>query len=84
MAKKVAPLSKEAKAVYEVLKNAEKPLTLAELAKKVEGLNSAHLTALKNRGLVGAEKVTKEVTVVQKREVNEYTVTDGVELTEED
>jgi membrane carboxypeptidase/penicillin-binding protein PbpC len=46
--------------------------TLAELKDALPDVNSAHLTALVNRGLVSAEKVEKEVTRVVKTKVNRY------------
>jgi hypothetical protein len=46
-------------------------------------LNSAHLTALTNRGLISADKVEVEVATVVKRKVNKYTVTDkGMNFTD--
>jgi DNA-binding PadR family transcriptional regulator len=42
----------------------------------IEGLNSANLTALVNRGLVSAEQVIVEVPTIVKRKVNAYTITD--------
>ena len=46
-------------------------------------INSAHLTALTNRGLISADKVEVEVPTVVKRKVNRYTITDkGMNFTE--
>lgn len=42
----------------------------------LQDLNSAHLTALVNRGLVEAEKVVVEVPTVVKRKVNKYRLTE--------
>ncbi len=72
-------LSPVAKEVLEVLKSAGKSMTLAEIKEVMPNANSAHLTALKNRGLVGAEQVEKEVVTVAKRKVNEYAVLEDVE-----
>lgn len=73
MAKKVAALSAKALEVLEVLKNSDKALTLADLKASVANLNSSHLTALRNRNLVSADSVEKEVVTVAKRTVNVYT-----------
>ena len=43
----------------------------------LEGLNSAHLTALVNRGFAEAVDVEVEVVTVVKRKVKAYTVTDA-------
>lgn len=71
---KVNPLSPGAVQALEILKAADAPMTLAEMN---EGLDtpiaSAHLTALKRRGLVDSEKV--EIEVVTVREVNAYSAT---------
>ena len=72
-------LSPVAKEVLEVLKSAGKSMTLAEIKEVMPNANSAHLTALKNRGLVGAEQVEKEVVTVAKRKVNEYAVLEDLE-----
>lgn len=66
----------------EVLKN--QSLTASELKDLgLNELNSAHLTALANRGLIVADKVEVEVQTVVKRKVNKYTVTDkGMSFTE--
>ena len=42
----------------------------------LEGLNSAHLVALVNRGLVESTDVEVEVVTVVKRKVKAYTVTE--------
>jgi len=81
MAKKVAALSAKALEVLEVLKTSGKPLTLAELKESVANLNSSHLTALRNRNMVAADSVEKEVVTVAKRTVNVYT---AVEVEAED
>ena len=74
MAKKVAALSATAVEILEVLKSAEKPMTLAEIKEVVPTANSAHLTALRNRSKVGAVEVEKEIVTVSKRKVLEYNV----------
>lgn len=71
MAKERA-LSPVAQEVYEALKGAGRPVTLAEIKEIVSGANSAHLTALKTRGLVSAEQVEKETVRVVKSKVNVY------------
>jgi len=74
MAKKVAALSDKAQEVLEVLTASEVALTLADLKELVDGVNSSHLTALRNRGLVAADKMEKEVVTVAKRTVNTYSI----------
>ena len=74
MTKKVAELSAKAKEVLEVLTASKTALTLAELKELVANVNSSHLTALRNRNLVSADKVEKEVVTVAKRTVNTYSV----------
>ena len=71
---KVAELSAVAKEVFEVLKGAEKPMTFAEVKEVVPGAATAHFTALRKRGMVGAKEVEKEVVTVVKRTVLEYAV----------
>ena len=82
MAKKVAVLSEGAIAVFNAMKEAGRPLTMQELKDAGVNANPAHFTALKNRGLISAEKVEKEVITVAKREVNEYALIEGAELPE--
>ena len=72
MANKV--LSPKSLEVLEILKGSNEAVTMSDL--NLEGLNSAHLTALVNRGLVTADKVIVEVPTVVKRKVNAYTLTD--------
>ena len=79
---KTRELSAKAKEVLEVLRASEKALTLAELKEVVADLNSSHLTALRNRNLVSAEEVEKEVVTVVKRKVNSYSVTATAEEVE--
>jgi len=55
----------------------EGTFTMSDLVEKgVESLNSAHLTALVNRGLITAEKVVIEVPTIVKRKVNAYSLTE--------
>jgi hypothetical protein len=79
---KVAPLSEGAIAVFNAMKEAGRPLTLDEVKGMGIEANPSHFTALKNRGLVSAEKVEKIVVVEAKREVNVYTLVDGAEIAE--
>ena len=74
MAKQVAPLSPEAKAIYDLMVQEQRALTLAEVVKLGVPANSAHFTALKNRGMINAEKIEKEVVSVSKRKVNVYSL----------
>jgi predicted transcriptional regulator len=83
MAKKVAALSEKALEVLAVLTASDKALTLAELKETVKDLNSSHLTALRNRNLVSADSVEKEVVTVAKRTVNVYTAVEVAEATDE-
>ena len=84
MGKKETPLS--AKAV-EILKDLREngASTVAEIKERgIEGVNSSHLTALKNRGLVTSVNVEKEVVTVTKRKVLEYSIVDSDTETETD
>jgi hypothetical protein len=67
-------LSPKSLEVLQSLKGIDKAITMADLG--IENLNSAHLTALVNRGLVVAEKVIVEVPTVVKRKVNAYSLTE--------
>ena len=69
--KPLSPVSQEA---LDFLKGRTEPTIMAEI--EVEDLNSANLTALKNRGLIEAVQVTVEVPTVVKRKVNAYSLTD--------
>lgn len=74
---KLAKLSEGALKALEAIKTAGKSVTASELKELgLEGLNSAHLKALENRGLVTAVEVEKEIVAVVKRKVKEYTVTE--------
>ena len=68
------PLSEKSLLALQALRGADEPVVMAELG--VEGLNSANLTALVNRGLAEAVQVVVEVPTVVKRKVNAYTLTD--------
>jgi hypothetical protein len=68
------PLSPKSIEVLEILKSTDKATIMSDL--NVEGLNSANMTALVNRGLVVAEQVVVEVPTIVKRKVNAYTITD--------
>jgi hypothetical protein len=70
----VKVLSPKSVEVLEVLKSATSAIVMSEMG--IEGLNSANLTALVNRGLVVAEQVIVEVPTIVKRKVNAYTITD--------
>jgi hypothetical protein len=67
-------LSPKSLEVLEILKGATAPTVMSDM--QVEGLNSANLTALVNRGLVVAEQVVVEVPTVVKRKVNAYSLTE--------
>lgn len=67
-------LSPKSLEVLQALKGIEDSVTMNDL--KIENLNSAHLTALVNRGLVIAEKVIVEVPTIAKRKVNAYALTE--------
>jgi DNA-binding transcriptional ArsR family regulator len=70
--KKVAPLSDTANEILDVLKASETPLTLAQIKEVVPSANSAHLTALRTRGLVEGEQVEIEVVKTTKAKVLQY------------
>jgi DNA-binding transcriptional ArsR family regulator len=71
MAKTVAKLTEGALRALEALKGVESPVTLAELnAGLDQAVGSAHLTALKTRGLIEAIEVEKEQ--VRPTKVNAY------------
>ena len=72
--KKVAELSPEASAVLNAIKESDGALTLAQLKELVPNANSAHLTALRTRGLISAEEV--EVITTSKRKVLAYSKTE--------
>ena len=74
MGKKVTELSPKAKEILAHLKENGKS-TIAEMKEHgLDGVNSSHLTALRNRGLVTSEQVEKEIVTVSKRKVLEYSV----------
>ena len=69
-------LSAETIKALEMLK-VEKSATAKKLKDLgFETVNSSHLKALENRGLVTSKDVEIEVVVVQKRKVKEYTITE--------
>jgi hypothetical protein len=70
----VKVLSPKSIEVLEILKSVSAPTIMSEMG--IEGLNSANLTALVNRGLVVAEQVVVEVPTIVKRKVNAYSITD--------
>lgn len=74
---KVTKLSVGALNVLEAIKSAGKSVTAHDLKENgLEGLNSAHLKALENRGLVTAVEVEKEIVTIVRRKVKEYTITE--------
>ena len=76
MAKQEKKLSDGALRAYEMLKENKDGLTIAEMKELgFTNVNSSHLTALKNRGIVDAVQVEREVVTVVKRKVNVYTLT---------
>lgn len=77
--KVLAPLSPVAEAVLVALKAKPEGEIVANLRLEIEGVNSAHLTALKNRGLVVAEEVEIEVPTITKRTVLRYKAVAPVE-----
>ena len=78
MAKKERELSPKAKAILELLKNSETPMTLADIKDNgIENPNGSHLKALENRGLVVSEEI--EVEVVTTRKVKSYQVVSPTE-----
>lgn len=74
MAKQIAPLSPKAQEILDFLKGQTEPITLADIKANVEGANSAHLTALRTRGLIATDEVEKEVVRVVKTKVLTYAV----------
>lgn len=83
MAKTQKPLSTKAQEALDFLKE-HGNMTLSEMKEKgLEGINSSHLTALRNRGLVNSTPVEKEVVTVSKRTVQEYSVAEEKGDTEE-
>lgn len=72
MSKKTRPLSDGAKRALEMLKE-HGDLTISGMKELgFDNVNSSHLTALKNRGLVYSEPVEIEVVSVSKRKVQQY------------
>ena len=76
MAKQEKKLSDGALKAYEMLKENKDGLTIADMKNLgFTDVNSSHLTALKNRGIVDSVQVEREVVTVVKRKVNVYTLT---------
>lgn len=73
---KLAPLSETAQEILDFLTEQDEPMTLADIKEVFPNANSAHLTALRNRGLVDGEKVEKEVVTVSTRKVFVYNAVD--------
>ena len=81
---KVNKLSKGASEALEMLKEVITATALTLKENGLENLNSSHLVALKNRGLVETKDVEVEVLTVVKRKVKAYTITEkGKEFKEE-
>lgn len=77
MAKTFAPLSEVAQAIYDLMVKEGRPLTLAEVRELgIDNANSSHFTALRNRGLITADDVEKEVVEVKTRTVKIYSLVD--------
>lgn len=77
MAKTFAPLSEVAQAIYDLMVKEGRPLTLAEVRELgIANANSSHFTALRNRGLITADDVEKEVVEVKTRTVKIYSLVD--------
>ena len=76
MAKKVIKLSEGATKALDILKDVKTATALDIKGKGFEDLNSAHLTALVNRGYVVSTDVEVEVQTVVKRKVKAYTITE--------
>jgi DNA-binding transcriptional ArsR family regulator len=74
MATKVNPLSPKAQEILDFLKGQVGAITLADIKANIEGANSAHLTALRSRGLIDATETEKEVVRVVKSKVLTYAV----------
>lgn len=78
MAKTVAPLSPVAQSILDLMRAEGRPLTLAEVRDLgIADANSAHFVALRNRGFLTSEKVTREEMKLVKSEVNVYTLVDA-------
>lgn len=67
-------LSPKATEILDFLKAQETPVTLADIKKVITDANSAHLTALRTRGLVNADEIEIEVPKVTKTKVLRYKV----------
>ena len=72
---KKTELSVNSKKAYEMVKESENGLTIAEMKEMgFSEANSSHLTALKRRGLVDSVEIEIEVPTVIKRKVQKYFV----------
>lgn len=81
---KVNKLSEGASKVLEALKEVGTATAMELKEKGLDKLNSAHLTALVNRGLAVSKDVQVEVVTVVKRKVKAYTITEkGKEFKED-
>jgi hypothetical protein len=78
MSEKKIELSKESKLAFEELRKNEDGLTFAELKVIIPSLNSSHLTALRNDGLIIGEQIEKEVMRPVKTKVNLWKVVEKV------
>jgi hypothetical protein len=78
MSEKKRELSKESKLAFEELRKNEDGLTFAELKVIIPSLNSSHLTALRNDGLIIGEQIEKEVMRPVKTKVNLWKVVEKV------
>jgi hypothetical protein len=74
MSEKKRELSKESKLAFERLKESKEGLTFAELKALIPSLNSSHLTALRNDGLITGEIIEREVMRPVKTKVNLWKV----------
>lgn len=74
MAKKELKLSVEAQELYDLMVKEGRALTLAEVKELGFPVNSSHFTALKNRGMINADKVEREYVTKTKRTVNVYSL----------
>lgn len=74
MAKKELKLSVEAQGLYDLMVKEGRALTLAEVKELGYPVNSSHFTALKNRGMINADKIEREYVTVTKRAVNVYSL----------
>ena len=76
MATKIKKISDGATNALEILKTVESATALDLKEKGLEDLNSAHLTALVNRGFAVSTDVIVDVPTIVKRKVKLYAVTE--------